>query len=220
MTFSADGTCHRSINYNSHHVHLKAESYKLQDGTEKKRVTRFFGIHSALDASSEEAMKDWDKCFDSIVDIFNCSPFGKQTGDFLRTVEILLKICGMNSDHCKKEKKDAHLMEQKKAQATYQTLGEKEILESSNEDLMPYFLEANKEMIESVGGKNKWDSLPEHQQKEHLAKMMEQLVIKLGKEAYEMLSDQEKEILKLFIWAGCGCHKDLNTVRGGYAAVM
>ena len=111
-------------------------------------------------------------------------------------------------------------MEQKKAEATYQTLGEKEILESSNEELMPYFLEANKEMIESVGGKNKWDSLPEHQQKEHLAKMMEQLVIKLGKEAYEMLSDQEKKILKLFIWAGCGCHKDLNTIRGGYAAVM
>jgi len=42
--------------------------------------------------------------------------------------------------------------------------------------------------------------------------MMEQLVIELGKEAYEMLSDHEKKIMKLFIWAGCGCHKDLNTI--------
>ena len=35
-----------------------------------------------------------------------------------------------------------------------------------------------------------------------------------------MLSDHEKKIMKLFIWAGCGCHKDLNTVQGGYAAAM
>ena len=26
--------------------------------------------------------------------------------------------------------------------------------------------------------------------------------------------------MKPFIWAGWGCHKDLNTVWGGYAAVM
>src|SRR6266545_4481259 len=29
----------------------------------------------------------------------------------------------------------------------------------------------------------------------------------------------EKCFLRLFIWAGCGCHKDLNTVRGGYNAM-
>jgi hypothetical protein len=50
--------------------------------------------------------------------------------------------------------------------------------------------------------------------------MLEQLVIKLGKEAFELLSDNEKLVIKLFIWAGCRCHKDLNTVRGGYAAVI
>jgi hypothetical protein len=59
MTFSADGTCHRNVNYNSRHVNLKAESYNLKDGAEEKsRVTRFFGIQSSLDASSEQAMKD------------------------------------------------------------------------------------------------------------------------------------------------------------------
>jgi hypothetical protein len=221
MTFSADGTCHRNVNYNSRHVNLKAESYNLKDGAEEKsRVTRFFGIQSSLDASSEQAMKDWDICMDNVVDIYNRSPFGKRTGNFLRTIEILLNLCGMHSDHCKKEKKDAQLMEQKKVDATYQVLGEKEILESSNEELLPHFLEANKNMIESVGGKKKWDNLPETEKKEHLALMMEQLIIKLGKEAYEMLSDHEKKIMKLFIWAGCGCHKDLNTVQGGYAAAM
>ena len=99
--------------------------------------------------------------------------------------------------------------------ATFQVLGEKEILESSNQELLPHSLEANNNMIQSVGEQNKWDSLPEEEQKECLAVMMEQLVINLGKGAYEMLSDHENKIMKLFIWADCGCHKDLNDVNEG-----
>src|SRR4051794_17842477 len=49
--------------------------------------------------------------------------------------------------------------------------------------------------------------------------MMEKLVIELGKDAYQKLSDDEKRFLKLFIWAGCGCHKDLNTARSGNRAM-
>ena len=75
-------------------------------------------------------------------------------------------------------------------------------------------------MIKNAGGKHKWNSLPENEQSDQKATMLEQLVIKLGKEAFELLSDDEKRIMKLFIWAGCGCHKDLNTVQGGYSAVM
>jgi hypothetical protein len=50
--------------------------------------------------------------------------------------------------------------------------------------------------------------------------MMEKQVIELGKESFDTLSDDEKHILKLFIWAGCGCHKDLNTVREGNQRMM
>jgi hypothetical protein len=74
-------------------------------------------------------------------------------------------------------------------------------------------------MIKNASGKAKWNSLSESKKSEQKATMLEQLVIKLGKEAFELLSDDEKCIMKLFIWASCGCHKDLNTVHGGYAAV-
>ena len=50
--------------------------------------------------------------------------------------------------------------------------------------------------------------------------MTEMAVTELGKEAFEKLSEEDKHILRLFIWAGCGCHKDLNTVRGGYFALL
>ena len=75
-------------------------------------------------------------------------------------------------------------------------------------------------MIKNAGGKHKWNRLSENEQSDQKATMLEQLVVKLGKEAFELLSDDEKCIMKLFIWAGCGCHKNLNTVQGGYAAVM
>ena len=90
MTFSADGTCHRNVNYNACHINLKAESYESNNGADGKcHVTCFFCIYSALDATSEQAMKDWDRCLGNIVDIYNCSPFGKRTGNFQHTMDIL-----------------------------------------------------------------------------------------------------------------------------------
>lgn len=50
--------------------------------------------------------------------------------------------------------------------------------------------------------------------------MLEEAVAELGKEAFDKLSDEEQRTLRLFIWAGCGCHKDLNTVRGGYLSML
>ena len=68
-----------------------------------------------------------------------------------------------------------------------------------------------------IGGQEKWNNLHEDEQRERIARMTEKAVIELGKDAYEMLSDANKRPLKLFIWAGCGCHKDLSTVKAGYA---
>jgi hypothetical protein len=36
MTFSADGTSHHSINYNSHHVHLVVEDYTSPESNSKE----------------------------------------------------------------------------------------------------------------------------------------------------------------------------------------
>jgi len=46
--------------------------------------------------------------------------------------------------------------------------------------------------------------------------MVENVVQELEKGAFELLDLHEKRLMWLFIWAGCGCHKDLNTVQSGY----
>ena len=138
---------------------------------------------------------------------------------FACLVEIYIKFVGMHADHCAKEKKNFDLMGEKKTEATYQVLGEKRILDNSVDELMPQFLSANQEMIDKVGGQEAWDKLNELQKNEHKADMLEKLTTDLGKDSFEKLSDREKRLFKLFVWVGCGCHKDLNTVLGGYVAL-
>lgn len=44
---------------------------------------------------------------------------------------------------------------------------------------------------------------------------MKDLVTELGKGKYTQLTEQEKRDLQLFIWVGCGMHKDMNAGKGG-----
>src|SRR5436190_620134 len=84
-----------------------------------------------------------------------------------------------------------------------ETLAEDAFQESTNEELLPVLMEARSKMIEAVGGTAKWKALSESTQADHEAKMMEEAIKKLGKDAFENLDDNEKHIMKLFIWAGC-----------------
>ena len=43
----------------------------------------------------------------AITEIYNNSPLGKCSGLILKLIELLIKLMGMNTDHCAKEKKDA-----------------------------------------------------------------------------------------------------------------
>jgi hypothetical protein len=218
-TFSADGTGHRSINYNSRHAHMLVEDYG-SSGSGKKRATRFLGIKPSRDGSSKEAIADWKTTITEILDLYNRSPFGKRSGGTLiGLVDILIKLTGMNTDHCAKEKKDAYEMEELKKWAVNQHLGEEAMLEKSLQEIYGLQMDAQRKMIQAAGGQQKWEALPEAIKAEKRAKMVENVVQELGKGAFELLKPDEKRLLRLFIWAGCGCHKDLNTVRGGYVAM-
>ena len=87
------------------------------------------------------------------------------------------------------------------------------------EEINELYSKAHKEMVKSAGGQSKWNALSENVKADKRAKMVEGILAKLGKEAFEDLEENEQRFLRLFIGAGCGCHKDLNTVRGGYVAM-
>ncbi|KAF8808386.1 hypothetical protein BYT27DRAFT_7232639 [Phlegmacium glaucopus] len=204
---SSDGTGHKNLNYNSHYAHYKVRD---ADGEQAQR---------SLDGSSEQAMRDWDDQLQKIFDIYNDSPLAKEQSSFTHLINVYSKLAGMHADHCAKEKKDYDLMGKKKTEAVHQVLGKRRIIDDTNDKLMPLFLSAHKEMVEKAGGEADWNNLDESAQKEHKAAMLEKLTTDLGQDAFEKLSDKEKAIFKLFVWVGCGCHKDLNTVLGGYIAL-
>ena len=164
-------------------------------------------------------MIDWENTLKKIIDLYNGSPFGKRVGGLVKFIELLIKLVGMNTDHCSKEKKDARLLEELKAWAVDQHLGEEPMLGLSMAEINKLFNKAEKEMIKSAGGQSKWNALSENVKANKRAKMVEAILARQGKEAFEELEESEQRFLRLFIWAGCGCHKDLNTVRGGYAAM-
>ena len=215
LTLSSDGTAHKNLNYDSRHAHYKVEG---PDG-EKTQVTRFLGLQRTLDGSSEEAVKEWDYQLQKNFNVFNGSPLATERNMWARLVDIYIKFAGMHADHCTKEKKNFVLMKEKKIAATEQILGEKRIVDDPVDQLMPHFLAANQAMMEKIGGQSAWDNLTEQQQNEYKAEMLAKLTTDLGKDSFEKLSDREQRLFKLFIWVGCGCHKDLNTVLGGYVSL-
>ena len=54
---------------------------------------------------------------ENIAQVYNNSPLGKCSGNILSLVGIFIKLMGINTDHCAKEKKDAKLLEAQKAWA-------------------------------------------------------------------------------------------------------
>jgi len=195
MTFSADGTGHRSINYNSWHAHMLVEDYMSSDSG-KICATQFLGIKPSRDGTSKEAIADWQTTITEILDIYNHSPFGKRSGgSLIGLVDILVKLTGMNTDHCTKEKKDVNEMEELKKWAVNQHLGEEAMLERSIQEIYELQMAAQKKMIQAAGGPQKWDAFPEATKAEKHAKMVEDVVQELGKREFELLNAREKCLL-------------------------
>jgi hypothetical protein len=75
-------------------------------------------------------------------------------------------------------------------------------------------------LIEELGGQSSWDALSGSKRVEKETVVMTNTLIAFGQEKFDTLSMEEQTLMDLFIWVGCGCHKDANTVKGGSKAMM
>ena len=178
------------------------------------------GLQSSADQSSEAELADWDKGFSEILAVYKNSPLGKRSKNFTQTVDLWAKMMGMNSDHCSKEKKTAHGAKEKKVDAIYQLAGEDEWLNKPSAETDIAFQKAKSEMIENAGGLSTWCKLPLEERNAQTAKMIKSALISLGESKYATLPEEEQRLVDFFIWVGCGCHKNQNTVEGGNSAMM
>ena len=146
FTASGDGTSNKHVNYDARHVHYK----DLQNGN--VHHSRFVGIRSSADQSSETALAEWDETFFEILEIYKDSPLATRSHDFTRVVEVWAKMMGMHGDHCSKEKKIAHLASEKKIEAVHEIAGEDEMLDKPSAETDAALKAARTKMMDEAGG--------------------------------------------------------------------
>ena len=168
-----------------------------------------------MDGTAETLKDGWLTAVSHVAEVYNGSPLAEHCGDFLRLLAMISWLFAMNSDHCSTEKKLARCLGEEVHDARLQILGEDEVLDQPDAQTDPAFEKAQAEMIESVGGPSAWDALPHGEKALKSAMIIKNALISLGESAYAVLSEEDKRLLDFYIWVGCGCHKDANSVRGG-----
>ena len=76
-------------------------------------------------------------------------------------------------------------------------------------------VQARSRSIQQSGGLKVWHGLSADEQHELEEKVYCDICIELGNQPFNALTEDEKEVIDFFVWAGCGMHKEMNLVKGG-----
>jgi hypothetical protein len=69
--------------------------------------------------------------------------------------------------------------------------------------------------VEKAGGLTKWDMMSDADRSRIYAESRTQLIRDIGQADFDVLSQEEKDDVNLFLWAACTMHKDMNTFFKG-----
>ena len=87
-------------------------------------------------------------------------------------------------------------------------------------ELVMKLIQANEKKITKAGGASAWDALSAKEKAAQNAETHCDLCIQFGKEAFTGLSQAEQCEVYFLVWAGCCMHKEMNSVKGGNAALV
>ncbi|KAJ7902286.1 hypothetical protein B0H13DRAFT_2275018 [Mycena leptocephala] len=135
ITMSSDSTSRRKMNYQSHHIHMRAP-VKNTDGSVSLSTDpkiRFLGIASTVDHSTATSKAAWLTIYNNIISTYNASPLGIRLGtlDLRMICRVLHGMCG---DHANNEKALSEAWKELKHDLLLQELGE-EHLRQLNEQI-------------------------------------------------------------------------------------
>ena len=160
--------------------------------------------------TSQTQFESWQKRLYGVVSAWNVSPSGQQAPVDPRTVPVKFK--GGGTDHANDQKCLVNLFQSWKQITGHELRGEQILQAKSSEDLVRIMGEALYSAGKAMGT---WDSLSMVEQDNLVQSAWLQLCVGEGKEAYDLLSLEEKRQVDLFLWAGCCMHKELNSAKGG-----
>ncbi|KAH9894908.1 hypothetical protein C8Q73DRAFT_645769 [Cubamyces lactineus] len=231
-TISGDATTVRHINIESRFALTQAPTYTVASpfGNASEAVVsgpvlpknRFVGIESTVDHTSETQAKGWKKRLTDVVSTYNDSPLSKREGATGSIEDCATKLTGMGGDHSPDQIKTFNLMGDWKKTMTYLTLARDYLNDSDHgsSTLAALMGDSVSTSIDKAGGLAAWNVLSAESQKTLYADQLERATTALGESLHKELPLDKKRSLDLFLRLGCAMHKDLNSVKGGNAAMM
>ena len=216
---SGDGTTHRSINMESRFATLRAPDY-LDPSKQMKHVQRFLGVQSTDSHSSQAQLTGLQDVLGDFVSTYN--EFMASEGVKPTRAGFLLTLCmGMNSDHANDQKALARMVEDLKKEEAFVELADTAIKAKEADKLLTYVCEENERKLAAVGGIEGWNRLSANECRDRDAEALRAAVVRIGKDAYDKLSPEDRDALgiDLFAWVGCCMHKDLNCTKSGSTAM-
>jgi hypothetical protein len=117
----------------------------------------------------------------------------------------------MNGDHANNEKGTATAIGDEKREQVIFDLGMKAM---SEEELYQWVQARQIVMVQEIGVEA-WDNMPAKERARQEEALVRKIILELGKDEFDKLSEAEKQQLTLFIWCGCCMHKDMNTFKAG-----
>jgi len=212
FALAGDGTQHKHIEQAAHMAYYKAPSYTDGDTT-VKNVHRFLGISTPADHKAQTQLNEWVNTIRDLCILFNASPAGNSNP--IDVDEVWAKLRGYMSDHAADQISLGELLKEFTAICKQRVRGKQAILDMSAVLLLFIVSECCDDKIASVGGIESWNKLSKEEQDELDAKAYDQIILRLGEDAYLDLSPEERRLVNLFIHAGCCMHKELNSCSGG-----
>jgi hypothetical protein len=85
---------------------------------------------------------------------------------------------------------------------------------------LPLLCDESIKKIVKVGGYDAWEALPEEEKKKRDLESYQLICTRIGEQEFSNLSDNERREVSFFVWAGCCMHKEMNSVKGGNAAMV
>uniref|UniRef100_A0A0W0G5L9 Uncharacterized protein n=2 Tax=Moniliophthora roreri TaxID=221103 RepID=A0A0W0G5L9_MONRR len=127
---------------------------------------------------------------------------------------LFAKMTGGNSDHSEDQKKLFKLLKAYKEKVGYEQQGESTLLDMTLEEALPLLMEIYWDAVDKAGGFTAWLGLTHNEQKLQNDNAYLEFCKRLGKERFNLLSEKERAASKLFLWVGCGMHKEMNAFKG------
>ncbi|KIJ42633.1 hypothetical protein M422DRAFT_254077 [Sphaerobolus stellatus SS14] len=129
------------------------------------------------------------------------------------------KLRGVCTDHAADQKLLAELLKDWKKCTDRESRGEEKLLSLPPEELIAVLLKASQEDIQAAVGLDGWNALSESEKLSRNAAKYQDVCFQIGQKLFAALKPKEQEESDWFVRVGCCMHKQLNTIKGGAAAI-